>query len=545
MQVSKRTHQSHVQEKIAKTFIWLSVLFTIAILAWIIMYVMIRGFVSNKNPVYKVVDFAEREIDLGEEIERDMMIIVNNHVRVEDLTIYDLRTLYTKGRRENWGHYTQQDMKAEVFTYSSNEPFYRAAKDFICCEEEEFGDYVTRVTSPEEMIRKVADTKAAIGYIPVSTTLDLKDVKVVPVRRVSLVAHPSVREIVNNMQLQKLSQDQIEQVFSGAVTNWKEVGGLDLSIRPILPPVQKEQYSFIEEQLFSDKETTLSPNTVITGTIDEFYEALQTTRGGVGFAFYDEAMRRELTLIETTRHEVGWNLDFHFIIEPPARSGQWGGISYIIINTLFLILFTLIFSTPVGVLAAIYLVEYAKQGKLMSIIRMGTETLAGIPSIVFGLFGNIFFVNILGLGIGFISSTLTVTMMVLPTIIRTSEEALKSVPLTYREGSLGLGATKLQTIFKVVLPAAIPGILTGIILAVGRVVGETAVLLYTLGSNYELVRGPSSSARVLSLHLYFLFSEAISFERSFATGAILVFIVLIVNYATTKLIGRVNRMAGK
>jgi phosphate transport system permease protein len=136
-------------------------------------------------------------------------------------------------------------------------------------------------------------------------------------------------------------------------------------------------------------------------------------------------------------------------------------------------------------------------------------------------------------------------MMILPTIVRTSEEALKSVPMSYREGSLALGANKLQTIFKVTLPAAIPGILTGIILGVGRVVGETAVLLYTLGSNYELVRGPSSSARVLSLHLYALFSEAISYERAFATGAILVFIILIVNFSTTKLISRVNRMAGK
>ena len=237
-------------------------------------------------------------------------------------------------------------------------------------------------------------------------------------------------------------------------------------------------------------------------------------------------------------------LDLHFIIEPPARSGQWGGISYIIINTFFLVLFTLLFSTPIGVLAAVYLVEYAKQGRLVRFLRMGTETLAGVPSIVFGLFGSIFFVNILNMGIGFISSTLTVTMMILPTITRTSEEALKSVPLSYREGSMALGGTKLQTIFKVVVPAAIPGILTGIILGVGRVVGETAVLLYTLGSNYELVRGPSSSARVLSLHLYFLFSEAISFERAFATGAIIVFIVLIVNYGTTKLIGRMNRMAG-
>jgi phosphate transport system permease protein len=505
---------------------------------------MVRGFVSNRDPVYEVVDIAEQEMNLGENITRNMMVIANKGVRVDDLPIYDLRTLYTKGRKENWGHYTAQDLKAEPFAYRSTDEFYRAAAELIIGPEEGFGDYTTYVGSPEEMVQQVAQTKGGLGYIPANSTLDLKNVKVVPIRRVSLIVNPSVREIVDNIQIQKLSQEQIEQLFRGEYTNWKELGGLDLPIRPILPPIDKDRFAFISDRLVGE-DARLSDSTIISTSLEEFYQTLQNTEGGVGLGFYDGAQALELPILDTTRHEVEMNLDFAFIIEPPARSGRWGGISYIIINTLFLILFTLIFSTPVGVLAAIYLVEYAKQSKLVEILRMGTETLAGIPSIVFGLFGNIFFVNILGLGIGFISSTLTVTMMVLPTIIRTSEEALKAVPLSFREGSLALGATKLQTVFKVVLPAAIPGILTGIILAVGRVVGETAVLLYTLGSNYELVRGPSSSARVLSLHLYFLFSEAISFERSFATGAILVFIVLIVNISTTKLISRVNRMAGK
>jgi len=279
-------------------------------------------------------------------------------------------------------------------------------------------------------------------------------------------------------------------------------------------------------------------------SFSRFAEEIANKKGAAGLCYYDEALEADLMTLEVSRREVRGNLTIPFLIEAPARSGKWGGISTIIINTVFLIIFTLLFAAPVGVLAAIYLVEYAKQGPLVSVLRMGTETLAGVPSIIFGLFGNIFFVNMLGMGIGFISSTLTVTMMILPTIIRTSEEALKSVPMPFREGSLALGATKLQTIFKVVLPAAIPGILTGLILGLGRVVGETAVLLYTLGSNYELVRGASSSARVLSLHLYFLFSEAISFDRAFATGAILIFIVLLVNYSTTKLISRAGRMSG-
>jgi phosphate transport system permease protein len=194
------------------------------------------------------------------------------------------------------------------------------------------------------------------------------------------------------------------------------------------------------------------------------------------------------------------------------------------------------------VCAAIYLTEYARQGPVVRLIRFATETLAGIPSIIFGLFGFIFFVGFLNLGIGLISGTLTVTMMILPTLVRAAEESIKSVPDPYREGSLALGATKWQTITGVVVPAASPGILTGVILGVGRAVGETAAVLFTLGSSYRLVDSLTSSARVLSIHLYMLVKEGLSFERAFATATILMIIVLAVNFSTAHLVGRMNRM---
>ena len=226
----------------------------------------------------------------------------------------------------------------------------------------------------------------------------------------------------------------------------------------------------------------------------EYLAFIAKTPGTIGIVPYARIKADNLPTVPVIRSEKGWNLTWSFLVDPPSRSGAWGGISYIIINTLVLILATLLISTPIGVAAAIYLTEYSKQGPFLKLLRMGTETLAGIPSIVFGLFGRIFFVQILHMGIGFLSSTLTITLMILPTIVRTSEEALSSVPQTFREGSLALGATKLETIRKVVLSAASPGILTGVILGIGRVVGETAVLLYTLGSSYELVSGPSSPA---------------------------------------------------
>jgi phosphate transport system permease protein len=204
---------------------------------------------------------------------------------------------------------------------------------------------------------------------------------------------------------------------------------------------------------------------------------------------------------------------------------------------------TLVFATPIGVAAAIYLVEYARQGFFVRILRIGTDTLAGIPSIIFGLFGLVLFSQILNLKTGLLAGTLTVTLMVLPTIVRTSEEALKTVSRDLREGSMALGSTKLQTIIRVVLPAAAPGILTGMLLAIGRAIGETAAVLYTIGSNMELLRGLNSPVRLLTIHLYMLIRESISIPNAFASATILVGIVFLVNYLTRRLIsGRTRRM---
>jgi len=207
-----------------------------------------------------------------------------------------------------------------------------------------------------------------------------------------------------------------------------------------------------------------------------------------------------------------------------------------------MVLLTLLFSVPPGLFAAIYLVEYARAGRLVRWIRLGTETLAGIPSIIFGLFGMLVFVQGFGWGISLLSGSLTVTLMILPTIVRTAEEALKSVPRTLQEGSLALGATKVQTIFKVVLPAAFPAIASGVILAVGRALGETAALIYTMGSNYNLTEGLFDSTRTLAVHIYLIIAEGISSDRAFAAGTVLIFFILVINTSARFLINRMGRM---
>lgn len=201
-----------------------------------------------------------------------------------------------------------------------------------------------------------------------------------------------------------------------------------------------------------------------------------------------------------------------------------------IINTLTITVMTLIFAVPAGICSAIYLVEYAKRGnRFVSLVRMTTETLSGIPSIVFGLFGYLFFNIYLGWGYSILGGALTLAVMVLPLIMRTTETALQSVPDTYREGSFGLGAGKLRTVFKVVLPSAVPGILAGVILAVGRIAGETAALLYPAGTAAEVADGFFSSGRTLAVHMYALLNEGLYMEQAYATAVILLVMVVTIN----------------
>lgn len=201
-----------------------------------------------------------------------------------------------------------------------------------------------------------------------------------------------------------------------------------------------------------------------------------------------------------------------------------------IINTITMTFLTLLMAVPVGIFSAIYLVEYAKKGnKLVSVIRITTETLSGIPSIVYGLFGFLMFNVTFKWGYSFLSGAITLAIMILPLIIRTTEEALLAVPDSYREGSFGLGAGKLRTVFRAVLPSAVPGILAGVILAIGRIVGETAALIYTSGTVTGIPENLMDSGRTLSVHMYALLSEGLYMEQAYATSVVLLILVLGIN----------------
>jgi len=235
-------------------------------------------------------------------------------------------------------------------------------------------------------------------------------------------------------------------------------------------------------------------------------------------------------------------ISWEFLIESPRDMGREGGIFPIIVGTVYVVGVSILVGAPIGIMAAVFLTEYAKKGKLVSTIRFFVETLAAIPSIVFGLFGFLFFVIYLGWGWSIMSGGLTLACMLLPIIVRTTEESIKAVPNSFREGSLALGATRWQTIYKIVLPCALPGIITGVILGIGRSISEAAAVFLTAGmAGLDVPESVWDPARTLTVHLFILASEGISFERAYATATILVILILIINFAAHRLISLVIR----
>ena len=222
-------------------------------------------------------------------------------------------------------------------------------------------------------------------------------------------------------------------------------------------------------------------------------------------------------------------INLGFLFDNPRDMGKAGGIFPTLVGTLILPLLAIIIALPAGVGTAVYLSEYTVENMATRIIRFGTDCLAGIPSIIFGLFGFIFFVTTLKMGWCILSGALTLAIMVLPTIIRTSEEAIKAVPASYREVICSLGATRWETVLKVVLPNALPGIMTGVMLSIGRCIGETAAVIFTAGASLRLPHSVFDSTRTMAVHFYILAREGISNENAYGTAAVLILSVLLVN----------------
>ena len=231
-------------------------------------------------------------------------------------------------------------------------------------------------------------------------------------------------------------------------------------------------------------------------------------------------------------------ISWSFLTDIPRSMGRLGGISSTIVGTILITVVAIIIAAPFGIGTAFYLVEYTRENMITRIIRFSAESLAGIPSIVYGLFGFIFFVIYLGLGWSIVSSGLTLAFMILPTIIRTSEESIRAVPLSYREVSFSLGATKWQTIIRAVFPSAIQGIVNGVILSVGRCVAETAAVILTAGSALRMPTSLFSPTRTMAVHFYILAREGISMKNAYGTAALLIILIFLINVIANTMVNR-------
>ena len=269
-------------------------------------------------------------------------------------------------------------------------------------------------------------------------------------------------------------------------------------------------------------------------TVDNLLKVLLWAWGGIAVAFL------ALILVYVISRGIPY-INWEFLTTAYRPGLGSNGIRDIIVGTLAMVGLTLVIAVPIGVLAAIYMGEYAKKGKVLTTIRFCVESLAGIPSILYGLFGYTFFAIQLAFGFSLLSSALTLAIMVLPVIIRSTEEALFTVPDSYREGSLALGASKLTTLFRVILPSAIPGILSAIILSMGRVMGETAAVYYTAGTMARVPSSVFSSTRSLAVHLYLLVKEGLESGDAFATATILIVIVVGLNALANFIAKRLSR----
>jgi len=509
--VSEHTKLIQFQERLAKGLIWGAAGITMGILMLIVGFVIVNGLYTREEKAREVLPVKEEVISFSDTA-GSFKIAAGKKIRLSQLSYGDIREIY-QGLNSFWGYLSGQNESIIAAVYA--DPLFRERlSNYLFGRPQGFSKKILSFNNIQEAETLAKNHKGILMIYPGEWDVP-QGGRPVELQQWAIGVNPDVTQLESGRRLSKLhwGQGEVEDLLAGSFTQWEELGG------PSGLPV-----SVISQDLPPEEKAS----------------ALKTMSGSVALVRQRDVYQYDLTILEVISVNHRLNLRPSFLFEAPSRAGAVGGISTIIINTLILVAFVLLIATPLGLMGAVYLQEYARQGRAMAVLRVGIDTLAGIPSIIFGLFGFVFFSTFLGLKTGLLSGTFTLTLMILPTIVRTSEEAISSVPQDLRHASMALGATKHQTIWQIVIPAASPGILTGVILGLGRAVGETAALLFTLGSNLALIKSFNSPVRVLSVHLYMLIRENISIPNAFGTATILIIIVFLVNFITRRLIGRMS-----
>jgi phosphate transport system permease protein len=449
---------------------------TLFILVFLIGYLTFKGLVRDDISISPYLE-SQKEVVAVYSGDSQIKRLTWEQVRnMLDGKIYSLRTI--SGYDDDIKLYVERSYLPEVASYFSlTEEAIKESAQIV-----DFGD---------------SSISKGNGSIFLSDPLKGKAAKLRKVDLLSTVVavNNSVTTLLDNKKVGIVDAEDIENLVNGSISNWSALNGSSIA--------------------------------VIRTTS---FEELSTTEGGYFITEANKAFSRdELSLLEIRSTHLANNLTLRFITSAALQGGKYGGIGSIIANTFFMIFLSVFFAAPVGLGAAIYLSLYAKKGKLLFIIQSGIDLLASVPSIIFGLFGLLIFVQTFGWSFSLLSGSLTVALMICPTIIRTSQEAIKSVDASLFDGSIALGATKIETILKISLPNATEGIIGGVILAIGRAAGETAALLYTIGSGTEVANGLFSPARSLAMHIYLTVSEGRGLDGAFAASLVLMLVVLVTN----------------
>ncbi|MBN2510643.1 MAG: phosphate ABC transporter permease PstA [Spirochaetales bacterium] len=524
------------QDRLAKGVIWLFAGLCFIVLMGIIGFILVNGLLTTSNIKSEFLPVAIRDIPLTG-YPGKLHIYVNDDIRVKSLDARQVEELLS-GDTVFWGYISGQNRKVTL-AVADDPNFIQALTDDFLVGDNALSSNLIRIGSKDELKQLADRHKGVVFFAPDTPSYKgfdpvLKKFKPVELQEFMIGVSAPVKDLYEGRRLTSLSWDkgQVEAILSGEISDWHELGFYEnMPLRLIAPPIEtRAAHALPLFDAYADSSEQAEDVQTFAGL---FHEG----RGTVGIVTRKLVRDFDMQTIEVEYTQRAANLRLSFLTEAPSRAGAVGGISTVILNTLAMVLFVLLIATPLGVTGAVYLSEYAKAGPFLKILRIGIDTLAGIPSILFGLFGFVFFSTYLGLKTGLLSGTMTLTLMILPTIIRTSEEAIRSVPQHLRHASYAIGATRHQTVWQIVIPAAVPGILTGVILGIGRAIGETAALLFTMGSNLSLLKSLNSPMRVLSVHLYMLIRENVSIPNAFATATILLLMVLAVNYLTKRTIG--------
>ncbi|AJA90048.1 phosphate ABC transporter permease [Borreliella chilensis] len=486
-----------------------------ALLIFIIAYILYNSlfYFKKKQTLFlnNTKSFVTFKIE-GKEIK--IAFIVNKNINTDKISTEDIYNIYNN-KISHWGSISDQGIDIIPIANSLDNVSSKAILKTLIKNNMFNKRYIKIEPSIKKVVQTINSTVGAISYLTKEEfeSLDFKrysNIKALKIKTMSVLISKKTLTKNENEMINTLGVDEVEKLIKGK-EQW---------INLISKDIKLEIINF-------------------TGQEEQLIENIEKTEGTLAIVPWHYFHNTKAPFIKMYYFANSTPLNSNFILSIPRDSGAYGGISYLILNTFYVILLTTAISICIGIGTGIMLSEYTSNKIFYKILSMSIDILSSIPAIIFGLFGLIFFVPIFGMGI--LSGAIASSLMILPMIVKTTEETFKTIPKSYKYASFALGANKTETIMKIMFPAAIPGILTGIVLAIGRALGETAVLLFTMGTHLGLATNLNEPSRTLTVHLLMLFQEG-HLDKGFGTASILVIMVLIINLTSKFLINKLYRI---